>query len=219
MGELLRAFGGMIPLTAIALPYALLCWPLLAASRRRRNPGLEPRLVIATSATDVAICLLAVLVLCLVTMPVGRSPQSTLDLVPFADITTAIGDDGSSWQVLGNLLLLLPLGVLLPVRIRRLRAIRRIALTAFVFSVMVEGTQYLLHDGRVTSTDDVLLNTTGAIVGAAASRRGWRKLDVPAPVHIPSQRRVVCTAQTITLRVPRSVWDTRYAAVAHPERQ
>jgi glycopeptide antibiotics resistance protein len=220
MGALLRAFWFIVPVTAIALPYALISWPLLVQARRRRNPTAPIRLVTATSAVDVAICLIGVLVLCLVTMPVGDSHDSTLDLVPFADIAGSFRDDGSLWQVFGNLLLLFPLGALLPIRIRRLRAVCRIALTALVFSVLVEGTQYLLHDGRVTSTDDVLLNTTGATLGAAAFRRGWRKLDIPVkPVHIPSPRRVVCAAQTITLRVPRSVWDTRYAAVAHPEQR
>ncbi|MGW5742203.1 VanZ family protein, partial [Amycolatopsis sp. NPDC003861] len=90
-----------------------------------------------------------------------------------------------------------------------------------IASVLVEGTQYLIHTGRVTSADDVLLNTAGATLGAALSRRGWRALDAapPAPVAIPLPRRTICPAPTLTLRVPRSVWDTRYAAIAHPERQ
>jgi hypothetical protein len=219
METLLRAFWGMIPVSAIALPYALLGWPLLAARRRRRLPA---RYASATAGVDSAAVLLAFLVLCLVTMPVGSSGQSTLDLVPGADITAAFGDGGSLWQVIGNVLLLCPLGALLPLRMRGLRTLLRIALAALLASVLVEGTQYLIHTGRVTSTDDVLLNTAGATLGAALSRRAWRSLDVPPtlPVVIPTQqRRTVCEAPTLTLRVPRSVWDTRYAAIAHPDRQ
>src|SRR5438067_1480678 len=63
------------------------------------------------------------------------------------------------------------------------------------------------------------LATAGATLGAALSRRGWRALEVPPPVPIPLPRRTICEAPTLTLRVPRSVWDTRYAAIAHPERQ
>jgi hypothetical protein len=218
MEALLRAFWGMIPVSAIALPYALLGWPLLAARRRRRLPA---RYATATAGVDSAAFLVGFLVLCLVTMPVGSTGDSTLDLVPGADITAAFGDDGSLWQVIGNVLLLCPLGALLPLRMRRLRTLLRIALAALVASVLVEGTQYLIHTGRVTSTDDVLLNTAGATLGAALSRRGWRALDPPppVPVAIPAQRRTICEAPTLRMRVPRSVWDTRYAAIAHRERR
>jgi hypothetical protein len=216
MDVLLRAFWGMIPVSFIALPYALIAWPLVAARRRRRLPA---RYATATAGVDSATFLVAFLVLCLVTMPVGTSGESTLDLVPGADITAAFGD-GSLWQVIGNVLLLCPLGALLPLRVRRLRTLLRIALAALAASVLVEGTQYLIHTGRVTSTDDVLLNTAGATLGAALSRRGWRALDPPpVPVTIPVQRRRICEAPTLRMRVPRSVWDTRYAAIAHPDRQ
>ncbi|MEU4249699.1 VanZ family protein [Amycolatopsis sp. NPDC026612] len=218
MEALLRAFWGMVPISAIALPYALLGWPLLAARRRRR---MAARRASATAAVDCAAALVVFLVFCLVTMPVGGSRESTLDLVPGADITAAMASDGSLWQVVGNVLLLCPLGALLPLRIRRLRVLPRIALAALIASVLVEGTQYLIHTGRVTSADDVLLNTAGATLGAALSRRGWRALDAPPPVPvvIPVPRRTICEAPKLTLRVPRSVWDTRYAAIAHPERR
>ena len=217
MDVLLRAFWGMIPVSFIALPYALIAWPLVAARRRRRLPA---RYATATAGVDSAAFLVAFLVLCLVTMPVGTSGESTLDLVPGADITAAFGD-GSLWQVIGNLLLLCPLGALLPLRVRRLRALLRIALAALAASVLVEGTQYLIHTGRVTSTDDVLLNTVGATLGAALSRRGWRALDPlpPVPVTIPAQRRTVCEAPTLRMRVRRSVWDSRYAAISHQDRR
>ncbi|ADJ50720.1 hypothetical protein AMES_8894 [Amycolatopsis mediterranei S699] len=218
MGALLRAFWGMLPISAIALPYALLGWPLLAARRRRRMSG---RRASATAAVDCTVFLVAFLVFCLVTMPVGGSAESTLDLVPGADVTAALSSDGSLWQVVGNVLLLGPLGALLPLRIRRLRTLLRIALAALAASVLMEGTQYLIHTGRVTSADDILLNTAGATLGATLSRRGWRTLDAapPVPVAIPQPRRAICEAPTRTLRVPRSVWDTRYAAIAHPERR
>ncbi|MFI5607376.1 VanZ family protein [Amycolatopsis sp. NPDC051903] len=219
MGALLRAFWGIIPVTAIALPYALLCWPLLTVRRRRRSGDVSLGHASATAAVDVSAVTVGVLVLCLVTMPVGSAPVSTLDLVPGADLSAAFSDDGSLWQVIGNVLLLSPLGGLVPLRLRRMRSLTRIALTAFAASVLVEATQFLIHTGRVTSTDDVLLNTIGATLGAALTRRGWRVFDVAPVVSIPRQvRRTVCDAP-VRLRVPRSVWDTRYAGVGHPERR
>jgi glycopeptide antibiotics resistance protein len=164
---------------------------------------------------------LGVLVGFLVLMPVGDADTSTLDLVPGADLSDALSDDGSLWQVIGNLLMLCPLGALLPIRVRRMRAVSRVALAAMSVSVLIEALQFVIHNGRVSSTDDVLLNTLGATIGAALTQRGWRWLDLPtAPPPIPRQvRRTVCEAPTLRLRVPRSVWDTRYAGVGHPERR
>src|ERR1700743_2661108 len=101
MGALLRAFWGMIPLTALALPYALISWPLLTARRRRRTGIPHASL---TAAVDIATVPLGVLVVFLVLMPVGDADTSTLDLVPGADLSAALSDDGSLWQVIGNLL-------------------------------------------------------------------------------------------------------------------
>ncbi len=41
-------------------------------------------------------------------------------------------------------------------------------------SVLVEVAQYVLRLGRVSSVDDVLLNTAGAGLAALASRHWWR---------------------------------------------
>ncbi|MCF4123280.1 VanZ family protein [Antribacter sp. KLBMP9083] len=40
---------------------------------------------------------------------------------------------------------------------------------------LVEVLQYALDLGRVSSVDDVLLNTAGALLAAACSYRWWRR--------------------------------------------
>lgn len=198
----------MIPLTVIAVSYALIVWPLLAAHRRRDRPAHTASL---TAAIDVTIVLVAALVLCLVLMPVGDSRDSTLNLMPGTDMMTAFADGGSCWQVGGNLLLLSPLGALLPLRVPSLRAIFKITLSALIVSILIEGMQYLIHAGRVTSTDDVLLNTIGAAVGAMASRSWWREVrPVPVPLVIPAQKRrtLVCESPLHAVRTPRSAWNS-----------
>lgn len=216
MSELLRAFGAMIPLTITAIPYALLGWPLLAAHRRRRRADRFS--ASATAAVDVTLGLVCFMVFCLVTMPVAGAHSSRLRLEPGTDLRLALSDSANLWQALGNVLMLSPLGALLPLRSRRLRSLGRIALGALAMSVLVEGTQYLIQAGRVTSADDILLNTLGAVIGAALSKRAWRCLDVRPPPRIPAQVRRACEAP-VTLRVPRSVWDERYSGVAHPQRR
>ncbi|MEU5169812.1 MULTISPECIES: VanZ family protein [Streptomyces] len=70
-------------------------------------------------------------------------------------------------QAGGNILLGTPFGVLLPLLVpRRLRMIRMTLLTVLVMAV-VELTQGALVAGRAFDIDDVILNTSGALLGYA----------------------------------------------------
>ncbi|MFF1285565.1 VanZ family protein [Streptomyces sp. NPDC058299] len=68
-------------------------------------------------------------------------------------------------QLGGNVVLGMPFGVLLPVLAPRTRGLARVAVvTAFVM-LLVELVQGALITGRTFDIDDVLLNTTGALLG------------------------------------------------------
>ncbi|MET9708192.1 VanZ family protein [Streptomyces griseus] len=72
---------------------------------------------------------------------------------------------GAVKQAGGNLLLGVPFGLLLPFFVpRRLRMIRTTLLTAVAMAV-VELVQGALVAGRAFDIDDVILNTTGALLG------------------------------------------------------
>jgi len=89
-------------------------------------------------------------------------------------------------QVVGNLLVFAALGALLPVRWPA--GTGTVALVAAGASVAVELLQYALDLGRVSSVDDVLLNTLGAVLAAQASRPAWRSRsgdDEPAATPVP----------------------------------
>ncbi|WP_344429520.1 VanZ family protein [Amycolatopsis minnesotensis] len=190
MDALLRGFGVMIPISLTALPLAMFAWPFVTMLRRRRHPLRTASL---TAAADVVIALAAGLALALVTVPVGDSRRSVLHLVPGADIRDALGG-GSLWQVAGNVLLLAPIGLLLPLRLGRARSLPLVAGCALLLSVLVESLQFLIHAGRVTSADDVLLNTIGAAAGAATSRPWWRPRARHAAAAIPLPRRPMPSA-------------------------
>jgi glycopeptide antibiotics resistance protein len=68
------------------------------------------------------------------------------------------------WLLGGNLLLLLPWGFLAPVVLPSLRQGRRIALSGFLISLSAELIQLIFRLG-VFESDDILLNTTGAVLG------------------------------------------------------
>jgi hypothetical protein len=78
-------------------------------------------------------------------------------------------------QVGGNLLVLAAFGAFLPVRFPALARLRRMAAVSAAASVTIELLQYVLDLGRVTSVDDVLMNTAGALLGALLTRRWWAR--------------------------------------------
>ncbi|SCL65460.1 VanZ like family protein [Micromonospora chersina] len=86
-------------------------------------------------------------------------------------------------QIVGNLLVFAALGFLATLRFAALASVPRILALAAGCSVLVEVAQYALRLGRVSSVDDVLLNTAGAGLASLASRRWWR-----ASAGAPSDR-------------------------------
>lgn len=56
---------------------------------------------------------------------------------------------------------------------RTVAVLARVAGLAAGLSVAVEVLQYVLGLGRVSSVDDVLVNTAGAVLAALCSRRWW----------------------------------------------
>ncbi|MGW4565901.1 VanZ family protein [Streptomyces sp. NPDC004561] len=86
----------------------------------------------------------------------GRSMKAYLEYAQWRDAVKQLG---------GNVLLGVPFGVLVPVLAPRARGVLRVlALTALVM-LMVELVQGALVTGRAFDIDDVILNTTGALLG------------------------------------------------------
>ncbi|MEV5427796.1 VanZ family protein [Streptomyces sp. NPDC052701] len=86
----------------------------------------------------------------------GRSLRSYLDQPALRDAVRQVG---------GNLLLGVPFGVLVPVVAPRTRRILRVVLLTAVVMLLVEFAQGAMITGRAFDIDDVILNTTGALIG------------------------------------------------------
>ncbi len=100
------------------------------------------------------------------------SAARSLQFVPLIDFFH-LPDDTPWWSpvefALGNTLLFLPLGLSVQLRFRGL-SLGRIALGAAALSALIEAWQWVFGTGRVASTDDIIFNTLGAVLGALLVR-------------------------------------------------
>jgi glycopeptide antibiotics resistance protein len=113
----------------------------------------------------------------------GASLRAYLDQPDRADTVKQVG---------GNILLGVPFGILLPVLMPRARGALRVVAVVALVMVCVELAQGLLVEGRAFDIDDVILNTTGALLGYVLAgrrlgravhprrRHWWHRLRRPA---------------------------------------
>ncbi|WP_433824683.1 VanZ family protein [Actinoplanes sp. CA-015351] len=99
-----------------------------------------------------------------------------VSLVPLRDLAT-MGPIGIG----GNLLIFAALGFFAPMRFPALASLPRILALGAGCSILVETAQYVFQLDRVSSIDDVLINTTGAVLAGLASRRWWAHPERPDP--------------------------------------
>ncbi|WP_433174254.1 VanZ family protein [Actinoallomurus sp. CA-150999] len=156
-------FNGVALITVAALPLAALA--VWALARRRSATGVTSAW--RMSLAEVGIVYGTVPWVWIILLP-GDEAGAIVSLVPLRDLLTM--DTG---QVVGNLLVFAALGFFAPLRFAALASVPRILALAAGCSVLVETAQYVLRLDRVSSVDDVLLNTAGAGLAALASRRWW----------------------------------------------
>lgn len=75
-----------------------------------------------------------------------------------------MGIKNALFNVVGNILLFVPLGVGIPLFFRNKNKLLNIAAYGMLFSILIEGFQYLTWS-NITDVDDVIFNTFGAVVG------------------------------------------------------
>ena len=101
-----------------------------------------------------------------------------INLIPFVKNIKAIEDifsrqnrvitDHTIENILGNIMLFFPLGVFLPVLSKKYRSVKRVMIFAIICSSSIETSQLisrLYEIYRTVDIDDVILNTTGAVLG------------------------------------------------------
>ncbi|NUO57330.1 MAG: VanZ family protein [Hamadaea sp.] len=154
---------------------AAVCVPLVWASKRRGRDWRADALLAGMFVGTLPWTWMALTPL--------HGPER-ISLRPLVDLFAQVRGDGAEAfvQIFANLVFLLPLGALAPMRWRWAASLPRIVLLAAVYSGAIEIAQYALHLGRISSLDDVLQNTAGAALGALLTRRWWRRSVASAPL-------------------------------------
>jgi hypothetical protein len=155
---------GVVLMTLVGLPLAVLAVCALAGLRRSADAWRN-------SLAEVGMFYGTVPFVWLTMMPGLNAGAVTgrVSLVPLRDLVT-MGTLG----IVGNLLVFAALGFFAPMRFAALASLPRIVALGAACSVLVETAQYVLRLDRVSSVDDVLVNTAGVVLAALASRRWWR---------------------------------------------
>lgn len=171
-------WGNVIIAGTFALPLAVLAILLLARHRARARHPAPTR----TALADVGIAVGTAPWVWMILTPAGG--PAGVSLVPFSDLIDVVN---APWetvlvQVGGNLLVFAALGALLPVRTARMASTARVAAVAAAASITVEALQYGLRLGRLSSIDDVIVNTSGAVLAALITRRWWASRVVAGTV-------------------------------------
>ena len=179
---------GVVLVTVAALPLAATAVWILA--RRRGATGTAPAW--RTALADVGIVYGTAPWVWMILLPNHGTGDghARVNLVPLRDLLLVLagGPLTATVQVVGNLLVFAALGCCLPVRFAAWASVPRILALAAGCSVLVETLQYVLRLDRVSSVDDVLLNTAGAGLAALASRRWWRGAPEPWSARPASAR-------------------------------
>ncbi|MEL7657517.1 MAG: VanZ family protein, partial [Bacillota bacterium] len=109
----------------------------------------------------------------------GQSGTPSVNIIPFTEMFRGFHPNHFSFgymirhlesNLIGNILLLLPLGFFLPTLWSRFRSFKRTVLIGILGSLLIETAQYILaylglSSGRASDIDDVILNSIGVILG------------------------------------------------------
>ena len=166
MEPIFRQFTVPVITAIVALPFAglLVCW----LARRRRRAGVPSGWAVRSALAEVGMVIGTVPWIWMILTPNPGHPRGK-NLVPFRDLANQfhVGLGFAAVQIGGNLLVFAALGFFLPLRFRI--GPGAVLAVALVCSSTVEILQWVLRLGRFSSVDDVIVNTTGALLAAGTA--------------------------------------------------
>jgi len=147
---------------------------LTILNKRKENKKKNLRLFVNMSLTLYVLVIIKYLLLPIYLSGSSVDPRMWEDVVftqfkPFFSITQMMNNGNWFRQVIGNILLLVPIPVYLNYYLKQSKIFNHL-LTGFVISFVFEGIQYLTntlsrYPNRVVDIDDIILNVTGVLLG------------------------------------------------------
>ncbi|MDO4331929.1 MAG: VanZ family protein [Eubacteriales bacterium] len=143
----------------------VICWMICGVLMTRKKIGIWRFL-------NVFLCAVSIVVVAYFTLMNRTGNRNDLILRPFYSFVEAREQPEVYRSMLMNVFLFLPFGLTAPFAISNgktgrkyeMAVIRHTVLSAIIFSVLVEGLQYIFQLGR-TETDDVICNVLGTVIG------------------------------------------------------
>ena len=96
-----------------------------------------------------------------------------VNLIPFVNILDYDVKREAAINIIGNICMFIPTGILLPILYKRLDCFWKVLLAGAGLSFVIEMIQ-LLFPGSVTDIDDLILNTAGVAIGYNIYRLVYR---------------------------------------------
>jgi glycopeptide antibiotics resistance protein len=158
-----------IPLFLIGLALVTVGGVMLLNARLNAGRVYSRALLATGLDAAIAVSVLAIAVVTLVPGPGLGTEAPVLKLVPFQDLWEVFTDSpespGALQNLQSNVLLFIPFGVFLALRLKSTKRVILVFIAGVLLSGCIETAQ-LLFPGRTIATDDVIFNGVGALLGA-----------------------------------------------------
>ena len=173
-----QLFKSIIFLIAVTLPFWIAARIKIYVSRKKQNE--QARIRTEFILTTFFVYLIFVAAITVIPTQISRFIKPDFNDLNFIPILNSIkcflpaetGEPKMSvlchQNIIGNIVLFIPLGILLPFALKMFHSFKRVFVFAFFLSLNIESIQFLsrfLGNFRVVDIDDILLNTLGACIG------------------------------------------------------
>lgn len=186
------------------LLYSLLWWNLIAitagllfllALHFLDNKKERVKLPFSNSVFVLVICyIISVAAITIIPVPYTEHfKPNTINLVPVANTIENLMSPAKrqsrllaadvAINILGNILMFMPLGLIIPALFPQINNYKKMAMVAMGLSILIEIIQYfsrLIGNYRQVDIDDVILNTIGALAGYYFYRNYQERKNNPA---------------------------------------